>query len=246
MNKRSIILSFLVAVILIIGGVLFISNNEDEKVINLNEAAQGQPLSIRIVPGENYLHKFQLSKLISIKTPPQIAIWVEDTEGNYIHTLYATEKITTKNWAKAPSDRASKIERMEALPVWTHKAQRNQATFDAVSAATPKGGATLNTQAQVLSGPFLIWAEVNMSTDFNAFYPKEAKKGDANYSGGEMGSGQPALLYGASVDLAAGRSYTLALSGHSSVDGSDGLLYGDLSTITTASDIIDRIEVVFE
>ena len=71
---------------------------------------------------------------------------------------------------------------------------------------------------------FVVKIEINHSTDFNEFDPASAREGDANYSGGKMGSGQPAVVYATTVDLSSGQhEFPAALIGHSSPDGSDGL-----------------------
>lgn len=53
----------------------------------------------------------------------------------------------------------------------------------------------------------MVKVEVNHSSDFNDSYPKNAPAGDAHYSGGKEGSGQPALIYRADVDLSKYFSY---------------------------------------
>ena len=45
-------------------------------------------LKISIEKGEEWLHNFPLFLGINIKNPPQIAIWTEDMEGNYLSTVY--------------------------------------------------------------------------------------------------------------------------------------------------------------
>lgn len=52
---------------------------------------------------------------------------------------------------------------------------------------------------------FVVKVEVNHSTDFNDYFPKNAQVGDSNYSGGKEGSGQPAVIYKAEVDLTTGK-----------------------------------------
>ena len=47
-------------------------------------------LKISIEKGEEWLHNFPLFLGINIKNPPQIAIWTEDMEGNYLSTVYVT------------------------------------------------------------------------------------------------------------------------------------------------------------
>lgn len=62
----------------------------------------------------------------------QYAIWVEDQEGNYIKTIYATN-FTTKNFAKRP----------DSLSTWTAKAKitdMDAKQIDAFTAPTPASG----------------------------------------------------------------------------------------------------------
>lgn len=214
-------------------------------IIQLKDNQEGKEISISITKGEKYAHDLQINALITIKTQPQYAIWIEDLNGNYLQTLYATSKIIRKKWSKAPSDpTVGEIKREEALPYWTHKKNFHQSVVAAISSATPKGSSLIKTKISQHTGKYLILAEFNNSTDFNEYYPKEAKPGDINYSGGEWGSGQPALIYAATINLnETDKSYELKPIGHSSPDGKDGQLYEDLSKITTAQKIINSLIV---
>lgn len=53
--------------------------------------------SVKVVveQGDQWLHDFSLFMGIKKKNPPQIAVWVEDTEGKYLVTVYASYKIAT-------------------------------------------------------------------------------------------------------------------------------------------------------
>lgn len=115
---------------------------------------------------------------------------------------------------------------------------------DGTSGATPKGSFDVRLERESLPERFVVMVEVNHSTDFNDHYPKTAKEGDTDYSGGEYGSGQPALVYRADIDLTADRKeFEARLIGHSSADGSTGEIYNDMAGITTARDIVKRIAV---
>ncbi|NMM64747.1 DUF2271 domain-containing protein [Clostridium sp. P21] len=214
--------------------------------ISIVSEKQGKKLSVSVVKGEEYLHKFQVNSLINIKTPPQFAIWIEDLNGNYVDTIYATSKIVNQNWSKDPNNSAQggKIERKEALPYWMYKRGNNKINPDIVSSATPKGSSIISNKINEKQGGYIIFMEVNMSTDFNEYYPKNVEKGKDNYSGGPWGSGQPALIYSSNINLnSTNKIYDLKLIGHSSPDGSDGNLYKDLSKVTTAKSIINKITV---
>ena len=91
---------------------------------------------------------------------------------------------------------------------------------------------------------FIVKVEINHSTDFNDAYPKSAEEGDTHYSGGKEGSGQPALVYAAEVDLTSGEKvFAAKLIGHSSPDGSNGDITEDTSSLTTALHIVKSITI---
>lgn len=212
------------------------------------EFGQGD-LKIRIEPGEAYLHDFKTKTGIKLKNPPQIAVWLEDPDGNYLSTVYVTRKMATQGWISAKGNR-----RKEALPHWCHTRgvkyddglylpTKRQPLPDDISGATPRKGFVVKSNTADLR-PFVVKVEVNHSTDFNEHYPQEANIGDANYSGGPEGSGQPALVYRAEVTWQNDAEEVEAvLVGHSSPDGSDGLLYTDMTGLTSALKIIQRITI---
>lgn len=207
-------------------------------------------IEVRIEAGSEYLHDFALMLGIKKKNAPQIAVWIEDTQGRYLQTIYVTHKIATQRWTAAGGNR-----RQEALPHWCHQRgvlyddglylpTKKEPLADAISGATPRNGFDVRLRPEQALQQFVVKVEVNHSTDFNDAYPKSAEPGDAGYSGGKMGSGQPALVYAAAIDLTAGnRSFEARLVGHSSPDGSDGAVDPDTSSLTTALDIVKRITV---
>lgn len=82
--------------------------------VELIEYEKGD-LKVCIEQGENWLHEFPLFLGIKKNNPPQIAIWLEDAQGNYLSTIYASYKIATQSWQAAGGKR-----RKEALPHWCH------------------------------------------------------------------------------------------------------------------------------
>ncbi|MBV7274763.1 DUF2271 domain-containing protein [Clostridiaceae bacterium UIB06] len=246
--KRQIffLVSMIVIIILAIYKTADIVKINGTSTIKMIDKKEGKDLTISITKGEQYLHKFKINSFISIKTSPQFAVWIEDLNGNYIETLYATSKIVNQSWSKAPNDSAPKnqIKREEALPYWTHKRGNNVIEADVISSATPKGNFIIKTKTSDKQSKYLILAEFNSSTDFNEYYPKDAVPNMDNYSGGEWGSGQPALVYSTTIDLNSTNSvYNLKLIGHSSPSGKDGNLYEDFSKLTTAKNIIKSITI---
>lgn len=208
--------------------------------------------SVKVVveQGDQWLHDFSLFMGIKKKNPPQIAVWVEDTEGKYLATVYASYKIATQSWQAAGGNR-----RKEALPHWCHSRgvqyadglylpTSDEPLTDGISGATPRSGFDLKISPAAGLQRFVVKVEVNHSTDFNEAYPRSAKEGEPGYSGGRHGSGQPALVYAADVDLASGASeFEAVLVGHSSPDGSSGEVDPDLSGLTSALRIVERITV---
>lgn len=207
-------------------------------------------LTVSIEQGEAWLHDFPLFLGIKVKNSPQIAIWTEDMQGNYLSTIYVSHKIATQSWQMAKGNR-----RKEALPHWCHARgvvyedglylpTKDQPFADGVSGATPREGFDVKLNPASNLKQFVIKIEINHSTDFNDSYPKDAQEGDANYSGGKEGSGQPALIYRAEVDLSKDtKTFEASLIGHSSPDGSDGEIHTDMSGLTTALDIVKRITI---
>ena len=215
----------------------------------LIEYEQGD-VKVCIEQGTEWLHDFPLFLGIKIKNPPQIAIWLEDTEGNYLSTIYVTHKIATQSWQASGGNR-----RKEALPHWCYSRgvkysdglylpTKGKPLVDGISGATPKSSFDVKLRTANTLKQFIVKVEINHSTDFNEYYPKSAQEGQPNYSGGEEGSGQPALVYAALVDLTLGKkSFEASLIGHSSPDGSSGTIYEDTSELTTALHILKQISI---
>ncbi len=208
-------------------------------------------MALEIETGEHWLHDFPLFLGINKKNPPQFAIWLEDENGQYISTVFATYKIATEGWVSNGGNR-----RKESLPHWCHQRHvmypdglllptKTEPLTDGITGATPKEDKLICIQPLQLQYPFVVKAEFNHSVDFNQAFPKEAKVGEVNYSGGKEGSGQPAVVYAATVHSDT-RQATLELIGHSSPDGSNGNIYTDLTSITTAQSIVKRINLTIK
>ncbi|MDT8297847.1 MAG: hypothetical protein RQ801_06080 [Spirochaetaceae bacterium] len=197
---------------------------------------------VSVEPGEKFRHPMKVMPLVTVRNPPQMAIWLETIDGVYVETLLLTRRTGEQSWRKSPDDdiSGSEITRPEALPVWSARG------VDASSAATPKSGFERKTSID-RTADLVIWLEVNHSTDFNSAYPQDAVPGQVGYSGGPWGSGQPSLIYRADLETAmtAGRT-ELNLIGHGSPDGTDGLIYSSLEGITDARSIVGHAVAVME
>ena len=232
--------------ILIFACMFFLSACEKEEL-----TFTSGDIEIEIETGENWLHDYSLFLGLTKKNPPQFAVWIEDTSGNYLSTVFVTYKIATEGWLANNGNR-----RKEALPYWCHQrgiiyedglmlpTKENPLT-DGITGATPKENKTIQINPKNLDKPFVVKAEFNHSVDFNDFYPKNANEGDANYSGGKEGSGQPAVVYAATV-FPGTQETKLELVGHSSPDGSNGTIYSNMEGLTTAKSIVKSIKLTIK
>lgn len=203
---------------------------------------------------------------------PQYAIWLEDLEGNYLQTLYATQAIAADHFAYQADyqgdnnqvqlndtqisyqpDSASERSRPEALPVWNHlrggqigqsvQALPKEEDLDAYTGATMGDSYLLQVQTQ-LPQAFQIKMEINASFDWNDFYHRDRFSDDMIYSGNGF-VGQPSVIYAATID--GSQDFTsMSLIGHGHHSGKNGLIDPDLSKITSARYIIDRAIVEYQ
>lgn len=207
-------------------------------------------IKIFVEKGDEWLHDFSLFWGIEKKNPPQIAIWIEDMSGSYIATIYATHKIATESWQSNGGNR-----RKESLPVWCYSRgiqypdglylpTKEKPLVDGISGATPHGSFDVRIRPVGNLRRFIVKIEVNHSADWNDAYPKNAKEGNSNYSGGKEGSGQPAVVYSTAIDLdSSQKQYKATIVGHSSPDGSDSEIYTDVSCLTSALKIVKEITI---
>lgn len=188
-----------------------------------------------------------------------MVIWVEDTEGNYIESLFVPKSIATSEYVNGKPNKhgvwkPAIVRRPESLPYWAHKRGIKASDglyiplgkaydIDAVSGATPTDDFIINskTKAGQLK-QFKVLMEVNQSFNWNDYYSKDRFPNDSVYSGSGR-VGQPAIVYAVNVDLEkiqTSKNYLFEPIGHSHHSGKTGELFTDLSNITTALDIIDR------
>lgn len=187
---------------------------------------------------------------------PLLAIWIEDMDGNYIQALYVAESIATGvfNYGKVKDNRwvRESKRRPAALPYWGHKwgVEADDGLYlptienpiaDAYTGATPTGDFILKSKAdKELPKKFRILLEINQSWDWNEYWTNNKFPDDENYKT----SSQPALVYATDISLSEDKAeYEMKVIGHSHYSGMDGNLYDDLSTITTALNIIDHVIV---
>lgn len=225
MNSKSIIRKIFVAFF-----ALLVFQQVWAKEISENRTAKVRAV---VTPGGEWKGKF----------PPQFALWIQDSDENFSQTIFATKKASNKKWIFAP-----KNGRPESLPVWYHSCKNSYASeskneMDAVSSATPKGGFEIAQKINLSAEKkYFVYAEVNKSFDYNEFYPKDAEKNSAEYSGV---NGQPSAVYRAELSFENPEA-KLELIGTGSLDGKSGSIEDKTETLTTAKNLVEKIVVCLE
>ncbi|PLW95828.1 MAG: hypothetical protein C0593_13240 [Marinilabiliales bacterium] len=241
--------------LVVIAGTIFMSSqvlpqkkkkNAVPEEIKTNINGTGQELKIVFNSGPEHNH-------------PLMAIWLETMDGEYIQSVYVAESIA-KGFFSYGDKSSGKwqpgvLRRPAALPYWGHQRgiQANDGLYlptttdplpDAYSGATPKGDFILNTKAdEPIDGKFRVLFESNQSWDWNEYWTNNKYPEDVEYKT----SSQPSVIYAVTVDPASDvKEYTLNPVGHGHYAGADGVLYTDLSTLTTALKIVESIRIVIE
>ncbi|MDZ7340722.1 MAG: hypothetical protein ONB27_05150 [candidate division KSB1 bacterium] len=237
------------------------------------QAMQNQKISVTVKPGAHWRHSFRIMGLIKVTNQPQMAFWLEDSEGNYLTTLYVTYRTAVQAWRSSPGEKKGEIRRPSSLPVWVHQHQAGgwmekptcaschdlhtakekiidpNSDLATITGATPKTGFTRAwpIPADLKPGKYIIKAEINHSKDFNNAFKEAVSENDQNYSGGKMGSGQPSIVWQGELPIGTKPSAVwLKKIGHGHPAGKDGTIFSDLSVLDSALDIIEAIEVKCE
>lgn len=221
------------------------------ELIKMNTSNQIQ-LTIDLLRGEHYWH-------------PQMAIWIEDENGNYMETLFvstATAKglffggRSKDNFKLFDGKKNSSTDyrRVNALPVWSHKRgvkysdgfyipPSDKPLPDAITGATLVGNFKLKTSTKPIN-KFKLKMEINVAFDDNEYYSEYDFPDDETFHNGTGQLGQPSIIFQSNISMSDNKNYYLMdLIGHGHHSGLNGIIYKDLSTLTTAKQIIERIVI---
>ena len=174
---------------------------------------------------------------------PTFAIWLEEPGKGLTHTAYVTRRAALGDWE-------GKKDVPNALPMWFEidKAEKRRKSHDAeivrdemfFTGATPIPG-YFRTRVRVNPGSkWICWIEVNLAGDFNDVYQEynpETKTLD------EYGTGQPALLYKAEVEVQKDRIVVPDIIGMCVFDKENQVVVVPLQGITTATGVFDEISI---
>jgi len=215
----------------------------EPEIITTNLDGAGLGVQVTLTPGKSHNY-------------PMMAIWVEDAAGDYIQTLYVNESVGKGYFNFADKSegkwKPGALVRPASLPVWAHKrgvksaeghympTQTNPVP-DAYTSATPKAGFVLQSKTdEPLRGKFKVLLEINQSWDWNEYWTNNKFPEDDDYKS----SAQPSVVYVVEIDPAnLQEAYELKPIGHGHYSGKNGEINPDLSTITTALQIVDKVTV---
>jgi hypothetical protein len=215
----------------------------EKTVLTTNSEGKGPEIIVDLRKGESFYY-------------PLFAIWLEDTDGKYIQTLYVANSIATGYFKYAKQERNEWIGGVkrapQTLPYWSHKRgiKASDGLFvpdaesvvpDAYTGATPVTSFILTSHTDgMLPDKFKVMLEINQNWDWNEYWTNDKYPDDENY----RMSCQPALVYEAFIDTRMPKDYYLMNPvGHSHYSGKTGELFPDLSTLTTALKIVDSVTV---
>lgn len=205
----------------------------EERPAPLPGTLSGPRLELALEPGPHYARKMDYV-LFSYTVWPQVAVWLERTDGSFVGTLYVTEVVVKGDYQAAPKEG-----RPEALPVWSALVARAGERVDAVSSPTTVGAELRYGSGLVASlppGRYVVKLETNRSYDWNATYTQ--KNSGVN--------GQPSLVYAAGLEIG-GPEAALRFQpiGVGSVDGSDGEIRHGLEGIDTALELFSSLTATY-
>lgn len=207
-------------------------------VISTNIENTGKELEILFFKGSEFNH-------------PTFVFWIEDTSGKYLQTIYITKSYASGVYKYGTNDNGKwgpgNVKRPAALPYWSHKLYGNDVPThenplpDAVSAATPKGDFNLNSKLlKDIPAEYDLYLEINQTWDWNNYWTNEKFPDDQEYKT----SCQPAVVYKARINMNEKKmTFKMNPVGHSHYSGKTGELFSDLSTLTTALKIVDKVEI---
>ena len=213
---------------------------EEKTALVTNAEGKGPEITVDLLKGESFYY-------------PLFAIWLEDTDGRYIQTLYVAKAAGTGYFKYAKQEGNKWVEGIkrapQTLPYWSHKRgikaadglfvpDAGTAVPDAYTGATPVTSFVLSSRADdQLPVKYKVMLEINQNWDWNEYWTNDKFPDDENY---KM-SCQPALVYEVVIDTEMPEdSYLMKPVGHSHYSGKTGELFTDLSTLTTALKIVDK------
>jgi hypothetical protein len=245
--KKIIFLLSLFTIVSVVYSQKPVKSHSAPATLQTNTGENGLNLEIKFLKGKSFNH-------------PTFSFWVEDLEGNYIETLMVTEYIAKGTYGHGSlgqgkwDSKPGPAERPSTLPYWLHKhmdesggkllPSSQNPVPDAITSATPSGDFVLETTIKnKLPEKFRLMMEINQTWDWNEYWNNSLYPDDYDYKA----SCQPALVYSVMIDKdQPQKEYYLNPIGHSHYSGRDGELYTDISSLTTAKNIVYKVYAVIK
>jgi len=190
--------------------------------------------TLNIIAGKNFNQPFKFGAF-SFTTTPQMVLWVESEDGKFKKTVWMTRRFAKQDWVGEKYD-PNKTFREYSFPRWMLQFKdvaptKNKQLPDAVSGASPKSNAKIKVSLPN-DRKLILFFEVNNSFDENEFYPNE-----------KLYNGQPSLIYTETLEPNFKGIIELKLKYKTTLDGK---LIENLEGITTASNILNKVELIVE
>jgi hypothetical protein len=260
---------WLVAIAIVAAAVVWASREGPQTSV---AADTGGEITIDVTPGEHWLRGTPGQEADSLKVGPQIAVWLEDSDGAFVATIFVTRRAATEDWVGVPGAPEGVAVTPRPLPVWVakhrgigvepmaacgacHGKRRSEdksiegdPILEALVGPSPAAGLTREWQLLqgIEPGVYGVMVEINHWMDWNEAYPGKAAAGGTASGGGPIGSGQPSLVWGGALEVGPTPEATgLTLIGHGDPTAADGSIDPDLTGFTTALSIVDTIDVAY-
>lgn len=169
--------------------------------------------------------------------PPQLAVWLESKDAKGFYPLWVSQRAAKNNWK-------GKIECPLALPYWEgrrkHSAQ--DINVDAFSGATPLNDSLSIPGYGQLAGTWYLFVEVNVSADYN----KAFAYWSADHYPDSEANGQPSLIYRGAIDFSSRDIHLPQPLGRTKQFAVSDTLVHSLAGMTTAKNLLKKVDVIFE
>ncbi len=199
----------------------------------------GKQIEVTVKAGKYWEDTWPIFLIIEKETTPQVAIWIEDTNGKFLENIYVSKKAATQGWVGVGN-----LRRISSLPYWAHQRgvkyedglyfpTSDNPLPDAYTGATPDGDFAVNAvHNDKFPDSIKVFAEFNSSGNFNDNFPEDDF------------FGQPSVVYSGVLDLTESKgSLKLKLVGHGHPSGTSEELFHDFSKLTTALEIVEEVTV---
>jgi len=235
---------FLIGILLVFALSNCKTTEETTEIIVIDDPAlvtSDDMMIINIIKGKSYNY-------------PTFVIWAEDMDGNYLKTVFITQAYASGIFGhKMIGDtmwvnEAGSSYQPAALPYWTNKKGFIENKYliptpehpyiDAYSGATPTDNFSFKTVSGTKQSQYRILLEINQTWDWNEYWTNNKYPDSPAYKH----SSQPSLIYEVTINNE-DSDFFMNPAGHGDPKGESGRLFTDISTLTTAREILGSVKI---